>query len=256
MRSSSKSVSVEDVLRVLKELAPFDLAVEGDEVGLVAGDPSDPVDPVDRVVVCLDLTPQLVRRLPPEVLVVSHHPVPDLLLERVRFPVIVFHSNWDVARAAEALAEWLGLEDVRKPDPLAAEGRFDGTLEELLSKVEDALDPPEIRVVATKNRIRRVIVVSGFGLSTDRFVRLAAERDADAVVSGDLTHRTAVVARVLDVTCVDATHAHTELPGLKELVEELSKRLRVRVELEPPEHPVGGHSHAFQRRAARGQDGS
>ncbi|WP_456484136.1 Nif3-like dinuclear metal center hexameric protein [Methanopyrus kandleri] len=253
MRSSSKSVSVEDVLETLERLAPFDLAVEGDEVGLVAGDPSDSVD---RVVVCLDLTPQLVRRLSPETLAISHHPVPEPLLERVRSPVIVFHSNWDVARAAEALAEWLGLEDVRKPDPLAAEGRFDGTLEDLLSKVEGALNPPEIRVVATKNHIHRVIVVSGFGLSTDRFVRLAAEEGADAVVSGDLTHRTAVVARVLGVTCVDATHAYTELPGLEELAGELSKHLQVRVELRPPEHPVGDHHRAFQRRAARGQDGS
>ncbi len=253
MRSSSKSVSVEDVLGTLEELAPFDLAVEGDEVGLVAGDPSDSVD---RVVVCLDLTPRLVRRLSSETLVISHHPVPEPLLERVRSPVIVLHSNWDVARAAEALAEWLGLEDVRKPDPLAAEGRFDGTLEYLLSRVEDALSPPEIRVVAAKNRIRDVIVVPGFGLSTERFVRLAVKEGADAVVSGDLTHRTAIVARVLDVACVDATHARTELPGLKELSEELSKRLQVRVELRPPEHPVGDHYRAFQRRTARSQDGS
>ncbi len=249
MRSCSRYVNVEYVMDVLEELAPFDLAVEGDEVGLVAGDPSDPVD---RVMVCLDITPRLVRRLSPETLTISHHPVPEPLLERLRSPVVVFHSNWDVARAAKALAEWLGLKNVRKPDPLAAEGRFGGTLEDLLLRVEDVLNPPEMRLVAAKDRINRVIVVSGFGLSTDRFIRLASKEGADAVVSGDLTHRTAVVARALGITCVDATHACTELPGLKELVKELSKRLRVRVELRQPEHPVGDYRRALQRRAARG----
>ncbi len=232
--SKSESVSVGEVLETLDELAPFDRAVEGDKVGLVGG--SESLE-VSRVLVCLDLTPDLASKVPEDSLVVSHHPVPEPLRD-AGFPIIVAHSNWDSARGALALAEFLGLEDVERPHDLAALGSFDGTLPELLDRVA-RLDPPELRVVEATVDASRVLVVPGFGLSRPDFVELAAEVGARVVVSGDLTHHVALRARLLNVSCVDATHAATELPGLRELRRELDERLPVEVELVDPRCPWG-----------------
>ncbi len=235
MRSTSRSVTVADVLGLLEELAPPELAVEGDEVGLVKGSPDENVQAVE---VHLDPGPDAGG---PGTLVVSHHPVPEPVLEALESPVIVWHSNWDAARAAEALAEALGLSDVEKPHPLAALGRFEGDVDDLLRTVRWSLDPPELRVAGPRDGdVERVLVVSGFGLSDPAFVELAHDVGADALVSGDMTHRTALLARVLRVTCVDATHAATEAPGLEELASRLDSGLPVPVRLVPPEHPVEG----------------
>ncbi|NPB01994.1 MAG: Nif3-like dinuclear metal center hexameric protein [Methanopyri archaeon] len=224
-----------EVLELLEELAPSELAVEGDEVGLVKGSPEENVQAVE---VHLDPGPDAGG---PGVLVVSHHPVPEPVLERIGSPVVVWHSNWDAAAAVEALAEALGLEHVRKPHRLAAAGRFEGDVDDLLRTVRWALNPPELRVAGPREgRVEEVLVVSGFGLSDPRFVELAHDVGADALVSGDMTHRTALLARVLGVTCVDATHAATEIPGLERLASELDSDLPVPVSLVRPEHPVEG----------------
>ncbi len=245
---SESAVSVGEVLDLLDELAPFDRAVEGDEVGLVNGSESQEIE---RVLVCLDLLPDLARRIPESTLVVSHHPVPEPLRD-ARFPIIVCHSNWDAVSGATALAEFLGLKDVERPHDLAAVGSFDGTLPELLDRVAE-LEPPELRVVRTTVDASRVLVVPGFGLSKPDFVELAAEVGARVVVSGDLTHHVALRARLLGVSCVDATHAATELPGLRELRRELDERLPVEVELVDPRCPWGTEVEV-QAGPARGAD--
>ncbi len=235
MKSTSKSVAVADVLKLLEKMAPPELAVEGDEVGLVKGSPEENVQAVE---VHLDPGPDAGG---PGILVVSHHPVPDLVLERIKSPVVVWHSNWDAAAAAEALAEALELEHIWKPHRLAAVGRFEGDVDDLLRTVRWALDPPELRVAGPREgRVEEVLVVSGFGLSDPRFVELTREVGADALVSGDMTHRTALLAHVLGVTCVDATHVATEVPGLERLASELDSDLPIPVSLVRPEHPVEG----------------
>ncbi|MGB9885422.1 MAG: Nif3-like dinuclear metal center hexameric protein [Moorellales bacterium] len=128
-----------DVIQVLEEWAPPELAESGDNVGLATGRPDQPVD---RVVVALEANAfalEEASRVGAQMLVV-HHPLipepltslrwdlpgPALVAEAVRrnLAVYVLHTNWDKAPGGVSycLAEVLGLEEVEPLEP--ARGRF------------------------------------------------------------------------------------------------------------------------------------
>ena len=126
---------VSDVLTALAERAPFAKAAAWDPVGLQLGDPAAPAR---RIAVCHEVTEAVVaaaEREPPDLLV-TYHPLlfhatrrlvagrtPEgraLRLIAAGVALAVVHTSFDVARggAADALAEALGLENLRGFGPL------------------------------------------------------------------------------------------------------------------------------------------
>ena len=81
-------------------------------------------------------------------------------------------------------------------------------------------------------RLRKIAIVSGFGLSNNDFIKLAKDRSVDAFVSGDLTHSNAILAKKLEVTLIDIAHHVIELPGLFALTELLRKNGEIDVPVE------------------------
>ena len=63
---------VSDFLEVLEGFAPSFLKMQGDNVGLLVGDPTREVS---RVVLTLDITPAVARASDGADLIVAHHPV-------------------------------------------------------------------------------------------------------------------------------------------------------------------------------------
>ncbi|MGC4934894.1 Nif3-like dinuclear metal center hexameric protein [Gordonia sp. DT30] len=130
----SENVSVADVIAVLDDAYPPRLAESWDAVGLVCGDPQEPAR---RILVCVDVTDDVVEAAGAGGygLIVAHHP---LLLRGVEsvaadtpkgrivhrlirggIALYTAHTNADKADpgVSDALAETLGLRDVTPIDP-------------------------------------------------------------------------------------------------------------------------------------------
>ena len=127
-------MKVEDVTRILEELAPPCLAEAGDSIGLQVGDPNAKVR---GIAVGLDPIPKTIRGAKGCGLLVLHHPaiynavtsvvcgtpVGDAVREAIKndLAIYVMHTNYDAAPDGinDALAEELRLREVR---PLSARG--------------------------------------------------------------------------------------------------------------------------------------
>jgi len=131
-------VKVREVMALMEEMAPLHLAREGDNVGLMLGSPEGEVR---RILVCLDVTPEVVeeaiaRRAD---LIVSHHPFFYRPLTRIDFhetqgdmirrlilaniSVYSAHTNLDSASQGvnHFLALRLGLKDLKVLVPVKQE---------------------------------------------------------------------------------------------------------------------------------------
>lgn len=124
-----KMPKVSDFLEVLEGFAPLFLKMQGDNVGLLVGDPERAVS---RVVLTLDITPAVARAAAEEgaALIVSHHPVifhplaaitpadyngaAVMTLVENRIAAICMHTNLDAAAGGvnDTLAHVLGLQNV------------------------------------------------------------------------------------------------------------------------------------------------
>ncbi|MDI6702117.1 Nif3-like dinuclear metal center hexameric protein [Methanothermobacter wolfeii] len=205
-----EKIRIEEFVEIMNGIAPESLALEGDPVGYHGPDIS-----VESALIMMDYIEGAV--VDGYDLLVLHHPP----LLRPPVPYYVIHSNWDVADggACDALAEALNLYPESLLDPATGIGRIcsgDIYLDELLERVS-GLNPSSIRIVNPAENIDRVAVVSGFGLSQEDLIIRAFNEGVSAFISGDLTHRCAVLARNLQITLVDAGHYSTEMPGLLRL---------------------------------------
>ncbi len=210
------------ILELLDKKAPFSLAEEWDNVGLLIGSADREVS---RVLVTLDATVgaiEAAKAIGAE-LIVTHHPVifsPLKALDSNGIPyalaaagidVISVHTNADKADGGvnDALAARLGLTDLR-----ATEDGFCriGTLKE----PADATAFAETVTAALGTAVRvngggeiRTVAVCG-GSGGDFIAPLAGE--IDAFVSGEVRHHQWLEANALGVTVVEAGHYATEVP--------------------------------------------
>ena len=126
--------TLREIIKALFDLAPVELASEGDNVGLQVGDPDTRID---RVLVALDVTAGLIHKARDQdiQLAVVHHPLiyspvrsitPDshpakLAIEAIRanLAIVTMHTNLDYAPGGvnDRLAETVGLKEIRPLRP-------------------------------------------------------------------------------------------------------------------------------------------
>lgn len=78
--------------------------------------------------------------------------------------------------------------------------------------------------------IRNVGIISGFGLKNPDYIKLAKAKNLDVLISGDLTHETAILAKNLKITLIDLTHHESEVSGLY-VLENIIKELDINTEV-------------------------
>lgn len=208
------------ILELLDKKAPFSLAEEWDNVGLLVGSADREVS---RVLVALDATASAIEAAKAigADLIITHHPVifsplktldsndVPYALAAAEIDVISVHTNADKADGGvnDALAARLELTDLR-----ATNDGFCriGTLKEpvdattFAKTVAAALDTA-VRVNGG-GEIRTVAVCGGSG--GDFIAPLAAE--VDAFVTGEVRHHQWLEANALGVTVIEAGHYATE----------------------------------------------
>lgn len=272
--------TVADVVRALAQAYPPHTAQGWDAVGLVCGDPEADVrtvllavDPDEAVIaeaeqVGADLLvvhhPLLLRGVHS---VAADTPKGRLVHRLIRSGIALYtaHTNADAAHDGvnDALADLLGLTDVRPLEPLASEaapanpesaaqvrhrrstgmGRVgdlatESTLADLAARVAEVLPPTAqgIRVSGPHEaRVRRVALCGGAGDSLFTAVRAC---EADVYLTADLRHHPAVEARGHRPDgrpyLIDAAHWASEwpwLPKAAELIEAAIPGLDLRISM-------------------------
>ena len=223
-----------DIFNIIDELVPRKFALKGDKSGYFSKT-FENVD-IKNIKILMDLLPEDDLKFDKGDLVISHHP--PLFIPKT--PTYVVHSNWDVIQggANDALAYYLGLKPISIFHKQTGIGRICSstkTLDQFLALVCYKFGPENVRLVHDGDfdkMLRKIAIVSGFGLSNKEFIKLAKERSVDAFLSGDLTHSNAILAKKLGVTLIDVSHHINEVPGLFALKELLRTNEDITVPVE------------------------
>ena len=234
----------QQVLEILRGIAPPELACSWDNVGLLV----DAGRPVDTIVTTLDITPAVVQAAARSgcQLIVSHHPVifnplkritaedvPALLLQN-GISAVCMHTNLDAAEGGvnDTLADILGIRDRKSfADNCGRIGTLDQpvTAAELAALCRDRLHT-RCQFVEADRPIRTLAEVSGAGGS---YLQEAIELGADCLVTGEAAHHIALLAKQKGVGLVAAGHWGTEHPIARVLAETLAAHLADTVRIAP-----------------------
>ncbi len=231
--------TVGEILNLLNSIAPFELAEEWDNVGLLAGSMQTETE---RVLCALDLNAEVIERAE-EIganLIVTHHPIMfrgrknlreddsegKLLCSLVRagISLIAMHTNFDTVHPGvnDALAETLGLREIQTLACGMCVGNLtsDATLACFADQTQNALCDA-VRIYGNGNQIiRRVAVMGGSGAD---YVRNALEAGAEAFVTGEIGYHRALDAVDCGLAVLEAGHAATEKPAISRLAGALQK---------------------------------
>ena len=225
--------TVQQVYEVMQRLAPPELAEHWDNPGLLV----DCGGPVHRVLVALDITPEVVAEAASRQceVIVSHHPVIFDPLKRlcpadvpyqlvqVGISAICMHTNLDAAEGGvnEVLAGIFGMRDWEVfADGCGRVGEVDPiTVPELARKAQAVLggrcnrprSGPAVQVKFADNgrTVKRLAVISGAGGS---MFEDALAVGADCLLTGEANHHAAIDAVRLGLSLVAAGHYATEFP--------------------------------------------
>lgn len=237
--------TVNDFCMLMEKLAPLELALEWDNVGLQIGEPQKVVS---SILVTLTLTADVLEKALAEKidLIISHHPLIFKPLAKIRtddplgamlaillrnnIAVYVAHTNLDQAPHGlnHWLAEQLGLigENVLIPSssPEVGLGRFGRIVPRSLgqyAKELESLWKVPLRIVGNLERIiSNVAVLGGSGGS---YVKQANHVGADLLITGDVSYHHALDAEALGLAVIDAGHFATEQIMVKGIADYLRK---------------------------------
>lgn len=240
------AVKVQQVLEILEQIAPPELACSWDNVGLLV----DAGRPVTSIMTALDITADVVRDAAESgcELIVSHHPVifdplrrvtaedvPAMLLQN-GISAICMHTNLDAAAGGvnEVLAGIFGMQD---PEPFAGGCGRVGSIEpitvpQLARKAQqelaarcnapDAGPAVQVKFADTGKPVQRLAVISGAGGS---LFEEALAMGADCLLTGEANHHHACDAKRLGLSLIAAGHYATEFPVTAAVEEKLRAAL-------------------------------
>ena len=239
------------IIGLLEDLAPFSLAEDWDNVGLMVGSEADLIS---GVMVALDATPEAVEaaRRAGANLLLTHHPLlfkplsavdPSqptgaVVYQAIRegLSIVAAHTNLDSARGGvnDILADLLGLVRTRPLVPVADRtgvgmgrvGVLDGPrrLGEGVEEVKEALGTASVRVVGPHDKMISEVAVCG-GSGGD-LVGPAKESGADLLITGEAAHHQAREAEFFGLALIEAGHYATEVPVVPVLARRLEEALK------------------------------
>ena len=230
------NITIGKIYNLIEEYAPFELAYEGDNVGLIVGSESDVLTGVvfavdvniDAVKMAIDTRANLI---------ISHHPVifgglsditdktatGKVIREVIKngINIICAHTNLDAAEQgiSQTLAEMAGLKNIYEPDSanIMRIGEFEEeiAIENFIDNLKSKLEIDCLFI--SKNypkTVKKVAVVSGRGCS---LLYEAKQTGADIFLLGEIKHENAVYADILDMCVISCGHHETEVIILEKL---------------------------------------
>ena len=229
--------TVKDVLSYLETIAPPELKMEWDNVGLLCGSENQPVN---KILVALDpflSVCQEAAKVGAD-LIVTHHPlifgglqsVTDqtdsgrsiLFLAEHHICAINAHTNLDCADGGvnDVLAATLGLSNIQSIEPgLLRKGTVDiQPLEQFLPKVKGSLNCAGLRFVDAGKPVHKVAVGGGSCASE---LSAVVKAGCDTFVTADVKYNQFWDAYEQGINLIDAGHFYTENPICQVLQDKL-----------------------------------
>ena len=204
-------MTVREIYDAIDRIAPFQTAMDFDNVGILVGDENVGVT---KTLLCLDVTPHVLREAKSigVELIISHHPVIFNPLRTAQIiiyalvqsgiAVISAHTNLDMAYpygVNDALCRRLGLQNVcgilkEGETDIAYMGELpeEMTTEDFAAHIKEALGLSAVRCTAVSKMLRTVAVVGGAGGDCALAVQA---KGADAFVTGEVKHHEAIAAQ-------------------------------------------------------------
>ncbi|MCI5142729.1 MAG: Nif3-like dinuclear metal center hexameric protein [Candidatus Electrothrix sp. ATG1] len=246
-------VKVQNILDILQDIAPPDLAQSWDNVGLLVGNPDGRIS---SILLALDPTFALItemERCKAELIITHHpaifHPLKSLRSDRpsekflhaavqTGIHVIGCHTNLDAAYGGvnDVLAQLLALQETV---PLLPDGRECNGIktglgrvgelmepvspESFLEKLKTVLSPPWLLEAGPRPDMVGKVAVCG-GSCSDVSVT-ALEAGADVFVTSEIKHDVARWAEEAGLWLIDGGHFATEYPAMEGLRRVLVERL-------------------------------
>ena len=222
-------MKLKEIIEFIEKKIPKSLALESDDVGFKKE--YDIEQNINSIKIYMDFLPENDRNND-NTLIITHHP--PLFIPKT--PTYTIHSNWDIidGGANDALADTLNIKVTDYFDSSTNIGRVcktDFTFLELKSIILDNFS--DVRIVNNlddNKLINKIGIISGFGLNNPEYVKLAKDKNLDILISGDLTQKTAILAKNLKITLIDVKHHESEVPGLYALAD-LLKELDIEIEV-------------------------
>lgn len=235
---------MKSIIAACNRFAPPELAVEGDNIGLIIGDIRKKVT---GIVTALDVTGKAIDLAIKEKcgLIIVHHPPiyspikkidpasaqGRLIYRLIKNDIAVFamHTNLDSAPKGlnSEVSVMLGLKKIRSVKHKGIAYRT-GLLpkkmdaKKLSMHVKKRLKLKTVRYCGRGGEIKKVAVCTGAGAD---FLYDAARRGAQALITGDIRHHNAVECVELGMTIIDAGHFGTERPMVDMVTGRLKKAL-------------------------------
>ena len=232
--------TVQDILNFVESIAPRDLKMDWDNVGLHCGRRDTPVT---KILVALDPFIHVCREAADwgAQVIVTHHPLifqaPKEITDRTEIgqsiltlcahgiSAINAHTNLDCADNGvnDVLAQTLGLENIQtiEGQNLLRMGEYSAEFEAFLAQVKEKLGCEGLRYVSAGKPVSRVAVGGGSCASALREVKAAG---CDTFVTADVKYNQFWDAKNMGINLIDAGHFHTENPVVAVLAEKLREK--------------------------------
>ncbi len=244
-------MKIHEILEMLNKHMPLNLAMGFDNVGLLVGRSEREVK---RIYLAVDATMDVVDAAIEENadLILTHHPLIFGAMKRVvdeditgrrvlklienHIALMSMHTNYDIAKncMVEAVAKKLGIEGevLEVTDTFESEGEtislgigivgeVNYSLEELVFELKKRFSLDFVRIYGKdriKSRLHRIAVSPGSGKG---MYPVAVKKNAQVLITGDITHHEGIDAREAGICIIDAGHFGME----KVFLEDMQKKL-------------------------------
>ncbi len=236
--------TVSNVLTLLERIAPYSMGESWDNIGLLVGDEKSVIT---KVLCALDITDEVIDEAIKigAGLIVAHHPLIFTTIDKVTtnnltgrkiiklirndISAICMHTNLDCAWGGvnDCLADKL---ELLRIEPLGVGenkslGRVGSLwqsmkLQEFISYVKEKINAGGIRYADGGRDVTRIAVIGGSG---SKFIEEALEKEADTILTAEISYDNFQKAKVLGINIIDAGHFPTEniiIPHLTDIIKQ------------------------------------
>lgn len=225
-------MNIKELMFSLNEFAPFESALDFDNVGLIVGDERCQVH---GITLAVDVTPYVIEECiaSGNNTVISHHPpiftpikrlikgsvVSDTLMSAIKngVNIIAMHTNADNAINGinHTLARLFGINDISilLADGTGVYGELNKeyTLDNFAKLVGERIRDENIRFFGRKDsKVGKIAIISGSGGKDDSIATLCKDKGIDTYISGEFRHSTVLEFLHNGVNIIEFSHYESE----------------------------------------------
>jgi len=208
-------MKLKKIYKFLDEISPFSLQEEWDNSGINVNVNED----IKKIYLSLDIDDSVIEKIEENSLLITHHPLifkgikkvnnnsfsSKYLIKLIQKNIshIAMHTNFDKTHLNNYFAKnVLGFEGETEDFIFYVDVDMD--FEELVKYVKTKMNLDILRYVKAKEKIKRVAVTTGSGMS------LINKIEADCFLTGDIKYHEAMEAKSKGISLIDIEHFHSE----------------------------------------------